>query len=247
MDKNILITLQYDGTRYSGWQRQGNTDNTIETKISLVLKNMLDLDYNVEIHGSGRTDSGVHAMGQTANFHINTDKEPSEIKDYLNRYLPEDIKVIEACVVDKRFHARLSVKKKEYVYSIDTSDKADVFTRKYSWNYSHFLDVDKMQSAVNILVGRHDFASFSDMKGKKSTVRTIENISIEKDNNYIRITFLGEGFLYHMVRKLTAAIVMIGTGDLTEEQLIDILNKKDKKAFSMLAPAKGLCLKRVYY
>lgn len=247
MEKNILITLQYDGTRYSGWQRQGNTDNTIEGKISSVLKTMLKSERDIEIHGSGRTDAGVHARGQMANFRIDTQKEPWEIKAYLNKYLPEDINVIDACEVDKRFHARLSAKGKEYVYTIDTSPKADVFMRKYAWHYYFSLDIDKIKSVVGIFIGEHDFASFSDIKGKKSTVRRIDDIIIKQDNNIIDITFVGEGFLYHMVRKLTAAIVMIGTGEMTKEQLIDILGRKDRKAFAMLAPAKGLCLNRVYY
>ncbi len=246
MDKNILIALQYDGTRYSGWQRQGNTSNTIEEKITSVLK-ILFPKQDIEIHGSGRTDAGVHALEQTANFHVDTNKTPLEIMDYLNKYLPEDINIISAKDVDKRFHARLSAKSKEYIYRIDTSVKPDVFTRKYTWHNPIYLDITNMKEATEIFIGKHDFASFSDMKGKKSTERTIFDITINQNNNVIEIIFHGDGFLYHMVRKITAALVLIGKDEMSYEQLTTILDEKDRKAFTQLAPAKGLALKKVYY
>ncbi len=245
MNKNILLTLQYDGTKYSGWQRQGNTSNTIEEKITSVLKILLKQE--IEIHGSGRTDAGVHAIEQKANFHANTEKQPLEIMEYLNKYLPEDINVVAAEEVDKRFHARLSAKSKEYVYRLDIAKKPNVFTRKYVWHNPTELDISKMLVAAEYFKGKHDFASFSDMRGNKSTVRTIFDISISQNENIIEINFHGDGFLYHMVRKLTAALVMVGTDELSKEQLLTIFNEMDRKAFTHLAPAKGLALKKVYY
>ncbi len=246
MNKNILITLQYDGTRYSGWQRQGNTTNTIEEKITAVL-NKLFQGQEIEIHGSGRTDAGVHALGQTANFHVKTAKTPDEIMVYMNKYLPEDIKVLSAKEVDGRFHARLSAKSKEYIYKIDTAKKPDVFARKYAWHNPVELDMDVISRAVKLIVGCHDFASFSDMRGKKSTVRTVYDIKVSKKDDIVEIIFHGDGFLYHMVRKLTVALVMVGSNQLSIEELIKIFEEKDRKAFDMLAPAKGLALKKVFY
>lgn len=246
MDRNILITIQYDGTRYSGWQRQGNTSNTIEEKITNVLNNLFPKQ-EIELHGSGRTDAGVHALEQTANFHVDTNKNPLEIMEYVNKYLPEDINIISAKEVDNRFHSRLSAKSKEYVYRLDIAVKPNVFTRKYTWHNPISLDISKMQAATELLKGKHDFMSFSDMKGKKSTERTIYDILIIKKENMVEITFHGDGFLYHMVRKLTAALIMIGSDEMSYKQLADILNQKDRKAFTHLAPAKGLTLKKVYY
>lgn len=248
MKKNIFITLQYDGTRYSGWQRQGNTDNTIENKLSLVLQMMLESNEMIEIHGSGRTDAGVHAMGQTANFHIDTDKNAYEILTYLNKYLPEDIKIISAKEVDLRFHARLLATGKKYIYVIDNSIKADVFTRKFSTYISEKLDIDKMRQAADVFVGKHDFINFCDMKNKKkSSVRIINSINILCENDIISIEFDGNGFLYHMVRRITAALIEVGLHRLDVDDLNGFLDGSNNKRFDTLAPAKGLVLKEVRY
>ncbi len=247
MKKNICITLQYDGTRYSGWQRQGNTGNTIEGKLQNILHEMTR-GQDIEIHGSGRTDAGVHAMRQVANFHIETDMTDEEIKAYMNRYLPDDIKILTARTVSDRFHARLNSKEKTYVYKIDNGDKADVFTGRYAWWFEDKLDINRMKALADMFTGEHDFMSFSDMKNnKKSTVRTIYDIKITQTNDIINIEFTGNGFLYHMVRKLTAALVQVGCAGMSIDEVLDILEKKDKQVFKLLAPAKGLALKEVRY
>lgn len=247
MDKNILMCIEYDGTRYSGWQRQGNTDNTVETKISDCLKLMCNNGFPIELHGSGRTDAGVHAKGQMANVILTTDYDVEYIEDYLNNYLPEDIRIRYVKAVDKRFHARLNAKGKRYSYTIDNATKANVFTRKYAWHYEEQLDIDRMIQAADILIGQHDFRSFSDMKTKKSSVRTIEKININRESDMITINFTGDGFLYHMVRKITALFVEIGAGRMNAKDIYDILDKKDRQSFKLLAPAKGLCLEEVFY
>ena len=246
MEKNYLLCIEYDGSRYSGWQRQGNTDNTIESKIDQCLKLMCGCD-EVELHGSGRTDAGVHARGQMANVKLDTVMDSGEIKCYLNRYLPEDIRVKSVDVVDYGFHARLSAKKKIYSYTIDVGEKANVFLRKYSWHLEERLDVSKMNEATNILLGQKDFRSFSDMKTKKSSIRTIYSIHITKESDIINVQFTGDGFLYHMVRKLTALLVEVGAGRIMPSQIEELLDKKDRQAFKLLAPAKGLCLEEVFY
>lgn len=248
MKRNICVTLQYDGTGYSGWQRQGNTGNTIENKLTVCLNRMTDNRQNIEVHGSGRTDAGVHAMGQTANFHIDSDNTPEEIMDYMNRYLPEDIRILKAEYVDERFHARLSALGKTYLYRIDNADKADVFTRKYSWHCADYLDIEVMRELAVIFTGTHDFMSFSDVKNdKKSTVRTINNIAITQEQHIINIEFDGDGFLYHMVRKITAALIEAGMGRVTAKELLYIMEQCDRQAFKRIAPAKGLTLKEVRY
>lgn len=246
--KNYLMTIQYDGTRYSGWQRQGNTGNTIENKLCEVLSKMIFNRYDVEIHGSGRTDAGVHAKGQKANVKLSTDYTEEEIKTYMNKYLPADISVLDIEIVPDRFHARLLAKEKIYEYSIDVSQKADVFLRKYSWNIYRELNIDLMKNAALCLMGEHDFRGFSDMKkDRKSSVRTIYNIEITKKANLIKIRYTGDGFLYHMVRKLTAFLVDVGLGISGLEDIQVIFDTADKSAYKKMAPAQGLCLLEVHY
>ncbi len=247
MNKNYLLSIEYDGTRYSGWQRQGNTDNTIESKISNCLKLMCGGEQEIEIHGSGRTDAGVHARAQMANVRMDTDLKPEAIKGYLNNYLPEDIKINHISLAEDRFHARLSAVKKTYSYTIDMGDKANVFLRKFAWNTGYNLDISKMKEASKLLVGKKDFRSLSDMKSNKSSVRTIYTINISQKSDIITIEYTGDGFLYHMVRKITAMLVEVGADRIQPCQVIDILDKKDNKAFKLLAPAKGLCLEEVFY
>ena len=248
MRRNILIKIQYDGTKYSGWQRQGNTDNTIERKISSVISKMEKSDVLVELHASGRTDAGVHALGQVANFTTKSDLSEEEMLDYINQYLPEDIRILELYQVDDRFHSRLKAVGKTYVYSIDTNTKADVFCRKYSLWLGNSLDVDAMKALIPYILGEHDFITFSDMRqGKKSTVRNIRDICITEDKGIVSLEFTGNGFLYHMVRKLVAAFIKVGQGNMSIDDVVQVLNQKDRNAFKDIAPAKGLILKEVFY
>lgn len=247
MKRNYLIKVQYDGTAYSGWQRQDNTNNTIEEKLTKCLC-IMTKEQQIEIHGSGRTDAGVHANGQYANVHLDTYYSVGEIKAYLNRYLPEDICVLDVCIVDDRFHARLSAVGKKYVYTIDNNAKANVFLRKYAWNIKENLDVDKMRKAAAAFVGQKDFATFSDMKSKKkSTIRTVNSIEVYSNDGIIKIEFVGNGFLYHMVRKMTVAIVSAGMNRLDIEDINRLLDEKNRQGYKEIAPAKGLSLFEVYY
>jgi tRNA pseudouridine38-40 synthase len=247
--KNIVLTLQYDGTRYSGWQRQGNTDNTIETKVTRALAAVLECDEKtLELHGSGRTDAGVHAEGQVANVHIDTELEPAEIMKELNALLPEDIRVLRAEEKDGRFHSRLNAVEKTYIYRIDNGAARNVFMRKYAYYHSGTLDLDKMRRVAAVFTGEHDFKSFTDMKNKKkSTVRFISDIDIKKDGDLITIAYTGNGFLYHMVRLLTGTLIKCGEGELTVSEVQTLLDKKEKQPGMPLAPAQGLTLYSVGY
>lgn len=175
---NYKITVSYDGTRYNGWQRQGNTKNTIQEKFENVLSVMCGR--NTEIFASGRTDAGVHAAGQVANFKCDTEMTEREIMDYLNHYLPEDIAVLSVEMTDDRFHSRLNAISKTYEYAL-CSGKPDVFIRKYVCRVEKAPDIALMRSAAERLIGTHDFMGFSSVKkAKKSTIRTINSIEYLK-------------------------------------------------------------------
>lgn len=156
--RNIRLKISYEGTRYQGWQRQKGTGNTIQGKIEDVLEKMLS--HPVEIHGSGRTDAGVHARGQVANFKCDTDMTEEEIKEYLNEYLPMDIGITEVKEASPRFHSRLNVTGKRYIYRVWNSTEHNVFERKYVYPFIGELDFDKMKAAARMLMGTHDFQSF---------------------------------------------------------------------------------------
>lgn len=243
---NYRLKIQYDGTRYKGWQRQKGTDMTIQGKIENVLSELFGC--SVEIDGAGRTDAGVHAMEQVANFHICEEKEAEAIKNYLNLYLPEDIRVLSVERAGERFHSRLNATGKIYRYHLIKADGDCVFQRKYAWKVSEKLDVDKMRQAAELLIGKHDFRSFcSKPSKKKSTIRTIEKITIEELEDKIQITFQGNGFLYNMVRILTGTLVEIGAGNRNIEEIPQILQKQERIYAGETAPAKGLFLMKVLY
>ena len=244
--RNFKVVLQYDGTRYQGWQRQVSTDNTIQGKIEALLSKMCDAP--VEIQGAGRTDAGVHAYGQVANFHIDTDKTAQEVMDYMNAYLPEDVSVIRCEEKPERFHARLNAKGKIYQYCIWNSDRKPVFRRKYVHQVPGELDMDAMKKAASLLLGTHDYQSFtSTKKSKKSTVRTVDSIDIERRGEEIVFTFKGNGFLYHMVRIMMGTLIEIGLGVRKAEDIPAVLEAKDRSKSGHLIPANGLTLVEVFY
>lgn len=256
---NVCFLVSYDGTKYDGWQRQGNTDRTIQGKIEAVLHRLFDVV--VETHGSGRTDGGVHAHGQVANFWIEEKMYakagqklakygtgPQAIQAYLNDYLPEDICIRAICTMPERFHSRLSAVGKTYVYRIHTSQLKPVFDRKYVWWLPQALDVAAMRQAAELLTGTHDYASFcGNPKMKKSTVRTVDRIAIDREGDTLVLQFHGDGFLQNMVRILTGTLVEVGRGHLTPHAMSEILAQKKRTAAGPMAPAQGLWLEQVDY
>jgi tRNA pseudouridine38-40 synthase len=244
--RNIRLKISYEGTRYQGWQRQKTTGNTIQSKIEDVLTKMTG--ETVEIHGSGRTDAGVHARGQVANFKTDCRMSSDEIKEYLNEYLPMDIGVTEVKEVSERFHSRLNVRGKRYIYRVWNSTEHNVFERKYLYPFVGDIDIDSMRKAAEMLMGTHDFQSFCGKKiKKKSTVRTITKLEIEQIGKEIRFTYEGDGFLFHMVRILTGTLLEIGTGEMQLEQIPAILESKCRENAGRTAPAGGLILDEVFY
>ena len=244
--KNYKITIQYDGTRYKGWQVQNSTDMTIQGKIQSVLSEMTGQE--IEVIGSGRTDAGVHAYGQVANFHIPEKFEAEEILEYLNHYLPMDIAVMDIKEVEERFHARFHAVSKTYVYRIHRSTIPNVFERKYMYTYTESLNVEMMRKAAESLIGTHDFMAFcGNKKMKKSTVRTVMDIVIEEIGNELRISYTGDGFLQNMIRIITGTLIEVGNGTKTLSQVTEILQKKERQNAGYTVPPEGLCLKEVDY
>ena len=243
---NYGLRIQYDGTRYEGWQRQKRTDQTIQGKIEAVLSRMFD--ETIEIQGAGRTDAGVHAVGQIANFHTDKKVECEWIKRELNRYLPNDIGILEVNVMEQRFHSRLSAKEKVYRYRIGREKEKNVFSGKWIYGIYEPLDVEEMKKAARLLCGTHDYRSFcGNKKMKKSTVRTIYEITIEEKDGEMWLTFIGDGFLQQMVRILTGTLIEVGQGQRKAESMNEILEKKDRQYAGKTAPAQGLTMMEVRY
>ena len=243
--RTYKLTIAYDGTRYQGWQRQANTARTIQGILERVISEQAG--YPVEIDGSGRTDAGVHASGQTASVVLSGITSESFFTEEINRILPEDIRILEADLVKSGFHARKSAVGKVYEYRIDTGTKPDVFQRRYCFHFPHELDLDIMRRAAEKLKGTHEFAGYTDKKDEKSTKRTIYDIIVSGQGSSVTIRYEGTGFLYHMVRILTGTLLEVGTYQRTVESVAEVLQTKDRGQAGFLAPARGLFLKEVHY
>ena len=245
---NYKMILAYDGARYDGWQKQGNTQRTIQGKLEAVLSRLAGCP--VEVNGAGRTDAGVHARGQAASVRMKTDCSCCEIQEYLNRYLPEDIAVLSVEQAPERFHARLNAAGKRYRYQLAFGGRKPVFDRKYLYRVEEPLDFQAMRQAAGYLAGSHDFRSFCSLRRmKKSTVRTLFGIEILEDREQERadLIFEGNGFLYHMVRILTGTLLEVGSGKRRPEDLEKILEAGNREAAGFTAPPQGLFLEHVWY
>ncbi len=246
MNRNYKLIIQYDGTRYKGWQSQKTTDVTIQGKLNQVFSELEGK--KVELQGSGRTDAGVHAVGQTANVHLTVDKTIPEILQYVNHYLPEDIGVVMMEEVSERFHARLSVKRKTYIYRIFNSSAPNVFERKWMYTVSELLDISAMKEAAAYLEGTHDFAAFcTNRQKKKSTVRTIYRIEIRKEGEKVDVIITGNGFLHNMVRIIVGTLVEVGSKKRSPKEMQEILESRKRENAGITMPAKGLTLWKVDY
>lgn len=244
--RNIRIKITYEGTRYQGWQKQETSDNTIQGKFEKLLSRMCEEDITVQ--GSGRTDAGVHALGQIVNFHTSCEMDLQDMLQYMNQYLPEDIAVVEIAEVSERFHSRLNAKGKRYSYRVWNSSIPNVFWRRYAHTVEDKLDMEAMKVAASYLLGEHDFKAFtSTKKGKKSTVRRIDGIEITKDGDMITFTFIGNGFLYHMIRILVGTLLEVGRGQRSSDSIPAILASMNRENAGELVPGKGLVLEEVFY
>ena len=242
---NYKLTVAYDGARYRGWQRQGEGTQSIQGKLEAVLSRMEGAP--VEIHGAGRTDAGVHAMGQVASVRLSGQRTPSEIFDYVNRYLPEDIGVLSVEAAPPRFHARLTPSRKTYRYRVWASPLPCVFERRWCCCPDRIPDAQAMAEAAALFLGRHDYAAFHSGKTKKSTVRTIYGISVEPAGPELHITVTGDGFLYNMVRIMAGTLLEIGWGEREAASISAALEGGDRALAGFTAPPQGLCLMEVNY
>ena len=257
MAQNYKLKIAYDGTRYYGWEHQPDQE-TIQGKIEMVLARMCGLemtqrdfmapDCPIKVIGAGRTDAGVHARGMIANVILETPLSEEEIRDYMNRYLPDDIAIQEVRCCAERFHARYKAAGKTYQYTVFDGPVKPVFNRKYYTSVEEPLDVEAMQQAASYLQGEHDFKSFcGNPRMKKSTVRLVDSIEIRRSKGYVYFTFHGTGFLQNMVRILVGTLMEVGYHRMQPEEMEGILEAKDRKQAGPTAPAKGLCLLKVDY
>jgi len=242
--KNIKLTIEYNGKNYRGWQKQPTETSVQETIEKAIYKITRE---EVKLNGSGRTDKGVHALGQVATFHTNSTIPGDKFRIALNSVLPKDIAIRESKEVDMEFHARYSAKGKTYIYIIYNDKIRSPIHDETSYHVSYDLDMNKMTSSALKLLGTHDFTSFTS-SGTKVTnkVRTIHDIKIIEKNKLIEIRYTGNGFLYNMIRIITGTLIDISRGNIKED-ILNILSAKDRNRAGITAPAKGLYLERVYY
>lgn len=244
--RNIKIVIEYDGAEYYGWQRQKSHQSiqqTLEEKIKLITKE------EVTVIGSGRTDTGVHAVNQVAHFKMIGDMSEENLLHALNCVLPDDIVVKELEEVHQTFHARFDVKSKRYIYQIWNGPSNTAIHRRHCWYVRKTLDLDQMRKAVLFVEGTHDFSAFCGAGSKvKDYIRTVFSVHIDGDEHgKIVISVTADGFLRHMVRNLVGTLVDVGKGKISPEHFKTILDSRDRKQAGMTAPAHGLFLTEVTY
>ena len=244
--RNFRLALCYEGTRYRGWQCQGNTPDTLQARLEGLLGRMLGQE--IELAGSGRTDAGVHARRQVCSFRAATDRSCEDLLRELRSYLPEDIGALALEEAEPRFHARLSCTGKTYLYRIWNSEAPCVFERRWVYPFPTALDTAAMERAAALLTGTHDFSAFCANKHmKKTAVRTLRQIEIRRAGEELQLRFTGDGFLYHMVRILVGTLLEVGTGERDAAEMPAILEAKDRSQAGFTAPAQGLTLWEEYY
>lgn len=244
---NYKITVMYDGSTYYGWQRQENTDNTIQSVLESTLGSCLN--EQIELAASGRTDAGVNALCQTANFKC-CSKLPSNKRFLLdiNKQLPDSIKITAVKLMEGNFHSRFDAVSKTYMYCIDTNERPSVFERKYVFHYPSSLNIELMRNAAELLNGKNDYRAFSSEKNtQKDTVRVLYKIEIIENNGKIKILYTGSGFIYNMVRIMTGTLIEIGEGKRELSSIKAAFKSKNREDAGFTAPPCGLFLVDVNY
>lgn len=243
--KNIKLIIEYDGTNYKGWQSQEKVlgiQEVLEKNISSITCE------KIKLIGSGRTDGGVHAFGQVANFFTESGIPGDKYKLILNNILPEDIRIQESMEVELDFHSRFSAKAKRYRYRIYNEEIPSAIYRNYSYHYKYPIDIDKMKEASKYFIGKHDFAAFKGRRSVvKSTIRTIYDLKIEKNEEFIDIIIFGNSFLRFMVRIIVGTLIDVSTGMMDIEDIPRIIESKDRNMAGRTAPSQGLFLEKVFY
>lgn len=244
------MTFSYDGTNYKGYQKQPN-EQTIQGELEEKLT-MINSNQQVEIHASGRTDAHVHALNQKAHFDLEKEIDPDKLKDSLNKLVADDIYIKNIVVVDDNFHARFDVKAKEYIYKINVGEYNPI-EKNYVYQYNRRLDVVAMERALKYLEGTHDFKAFAKLTSDNANndcVRTVVQANLYrnlKDVNKITISILGTGFMRYMVRNIVGTLIEVGQGKRKSEDIISILDSKNRQEAGATAAPEGLYLKDVFY
>ncbi len=246
LERNFKLTLEYDGTNYHGWQKQKgllSIQEVVESRLAIMLNR------EVHIRAAGRTDAGVHALGQVINFYARTRLNPEDFKRGLNSLLPEDIVVKEAEEVDHSFHATYSAKGKVYCYKVLNRKTPSALYRRYAWHVPYELNFEEMGRALKYLEGEHDFTSFRASRSSvKSSVRILYRAEfVPIGDGMLLFTFVGNGFLRHMVRIIVGTVIEVGTGKRKSEDMPRIIEAKDRNVAGITAPAHGLYLVKVIY
>ena len=248
MTRNIRLTIEYDGTRFCGWQiqRKHKRSKTVQEEIEKAAKKLFGK--KIKLRGAGRTDSGVHAEAQVANFKIDSNVPLLNIKKGLNSYLPRDIAILSVDRVSPTFHAQFDAKKKLYRYTIINRKVRSPLRKRHSAFVSYDMDIESMKRAAKYFIGKKDFRSFqaSDKK-EKTAVRHITRLDIFHRSKVIEIYIQADGFLYNMVRNIVGTLIDVGRGRIKPESINEILAKKHRSLAGQTAPAKGLCLVKVIY
>ena len=246
--KNFKLTLEFDGKDFKGWQIQGKGERTVQGELSKVLFQIFKK--KVTVIGSGRTDSGVHALGQVAHFKTATRMKPEQIQKALNAQLPDDIVAVGVEGVLENFHAQFSAKSKIYRYSILNRSYPSAQNRGFVYYYRYPLNLSLLRKEANDLIGKNDFKSFQatdHLRKNQDSVRTIKQVSIKKHKDIVLIDIEADGFLYKMVRNLVGTLLEIGSGLLPRGSIKKILKQRNRIYAGTTAPAQGLCLLKVKY
>ncbi|MCA9392794.1 MAG: tRNA pseudouridine(38-40) synthase TruA [Candidatus Omnitrophica bacterium] len=245
---NIKLTIEYDGTDFRGWQIQSRGERTVQAVIRDTFFHIFG--ENINLIGSGRTDSGVHAAGQVANFRTAVRKPPAEIRNALNAHLPKDVAILEAVPVPDDFHAQYSAKSKTYRYQILNREVRSPLGERTALRFIYPLNTELMQTAANELVGEHDFRSFKGTNRSNrngNDVRTVSVLKVRRKGELITVDITANGFLYKMVRNISGLLLECGAGRIPPREVRRILRARDRKAAPAAAPAHGLSLIKVAY
>lgn len=243
--RNIKLKLEYDGANFRGWQRQ-KEGRTVQQTLEEAIKKITD--EKIEVFGSSRTDSGVHAKEYCANFHTSSRVPQEKFKDAINTKLPDDIVVLKSEEVDSEFHARYLSKGKTYCYKIINTPERRTMGRDYMYHYRGNLNIDEMKKACEYFIGKHDFEGFKTQGSSvKTSVRTITDLHIETEGKMINIFISADGFLYNMVRIIVGTLLMVGNNKIKAEEIKEIILSKDRTRAGECVPARGLCLEKVFY
>ena len=243
--RNIKLIIEYDGTNYAGWQRQNNVI-TIQEKIERAIEELTGEE--IKITGSSRTDTGVHAKGYTGNFYTNSKISVEKFTGAINIRLPLDIVVLKCCEVSLEFHSRYNSIGKRYSYSILNRRESVAVGRNYVYHHKWILDIEAMQEAAQYFLGTHDFSAFKNLGSSvKTSVRTITELDIIKNEDLIKIYIAADGFLYNMVRIIVGTLVRVGEGKIKPNEIKTIIESKERSRAGKSVPPGGLCLEEVFY